>query len=35
MPSTSTRWTCTGLLAHESAMAGGVIRKLPEWSLSS
>jgi len=31
----SANWTCTGLLAHESAMAGGVIRTLPEWSFSS
>jgi len=31
----SANWTCTGLLAHESAMAGGVIKKLPEWTLSS
>jgi predicted dehydrogenase len=31
----SANWTCTGLLAHQSAMAGGVIEKLPEWSLSS
>jgi predicted dehydrogenase len=31
----SANWTCTGLLAHESALAGGVIKKLPEWSFSS
>jgi len=31
----SANWTCTGLLAHESALEGGVIKKLPEWSLSS
>ena len=31
----SANWTCTGLLAHESAVEGGVIKKLPEWSLSS
>jgi predicted dehydrogenase len=30
----SANWTCTGLLAHESAMHGGAIRKLPEWTLS-
>jgi predicted dehydrogenase len=30
----SANWTCTGLLAHESALAGGTILKLPEWSLS-
>lgn len=31
----SANWTCTGLLAHESAMSGGDIKKLPEWSLSA
>jgi predicted dehydrogenase len=31
----SANWTCTGILAHESAMQGGVIKKLPEWSFSS
>ena len=31
----SANWTCTGLLAHESALKGGVVLKLPEWSLSS
>ncbi|MFM8284887.1 MAG: Gfo/Idh/MocA family protein [Planctomycetaceae bacterium] len=31
----SANWTCTGLLAHESALAGGVIKKLPEWTLGS
>ena len=31
----SANWTCTGLLAHESAMKGGAIMKLPEWSFSS
>ena len=31
----SANWTCTGLLAHESALTGGVIKKLPEWSFSS
>lgn len=30
----SANWTCTGILAHESALAGGVIKKLPEWSFS-
>jgi hypothetical protein len=30
----SANWTCTGLLAHESAMHAGAIRKLPEWTLS-
>jgi hypothetical protein len=31
----SANWTCTGILAHESAMKGGAIMKLPEWSFSS
>jgi predicted dehydrogenase len=31
----SANWTCTGILAHESAMRGGAILKLPEWSFSS
>ena len=31
----SANWTCTGLLAHESALQGGTIMKLPEWTLSS
>jgi len=31
----SANWTCTGLLAHQSALEGGVIKTLPEWSLSS
>jgi hypothetical protein len=31
----SANWTCTGLLAHDSAMQGGAILKLPEWSFSS
>ena len=30
----SANWTCTGLLAHESAMEGGAIKKLPEWTFS-
>jgi predicted dehydrogenase len=30
----SANWTCTGLLAHESAMDGGAIKKLPEWAFS-
>ncbi len=30
----SANWTCTGILAHESAMQGGAILKLPEWSFS-
>jgi len=28
----SANWTCVGILAHESAMAGGDKRELPEWS---
>ncbi|MEX0670041.1 MAG: Gfo/Idh/MocA family oxidoreductase [Pirellulales bacterium] len=31
----SANWTCTGLLAHESAMQGGAVKQLPEWSFSS
>jgi predicted dehydrogenase len=31
----SANWTCTGLLAHESALAGGTVLELPEWTLSS
>jgi hypothetical protein len=30
----SANWTCTGLFAHESAIAGGKIVKLPEWTFS-
>ena len=30
----SANWTCTGLLAHDSAMHGGAVRKLPEWTFS-
>jgi len=30
----SANWTCTGILAHESALQGGAILKLPEWSFS-
>jgi len=30
----SANWTCTGILAHESALKGGAIMKLPEWSFS-
>lgn len=29
----SANWTCVGILAHESAMEGGVIKRLPTWSL--
>jgi hypothetical protein len=31
----SANWTCTGILAHESAMEGGVIKYLPEETLSN
>ena len=31
----SANWTCTGILAHESALQGGRIMKLPEWSFST
>ncbi|MEQ8955474.1 MAG: gfo/Idh/MocA family oxidoreductase, partial [Gammaproteobacteria bacterium] len=27
-------WTCVGLLAHESAMEGGAIKRLPEFTLA-
>ncbi|MEE4111144.1 MAG: Gfo/Idh/MocA family oxidoreductase [Halieaceae bacterium] len=30
----SANWTCVGLLAHESAMEGGAIKWLPEFTLS-
>jgi predicted dehydrogenase len=30
----SANWTCVGILAHESAMAGGEARALPEFTLS-
>ena len=30
---TSANWTCVGLLAHESSMEGGVIKKLPDFTL--
>jgi predicted dehydrogenase len=29
----SANWTCVGILAHESAVRGGEIVRLPEWSL--
>ena len=29
---TSANWTCVGILAHESAMSGGAIRQLPEFT---
>jgi predicted dehydrogenase len=30
---TSANWTCVGILAHESALAGGEIKKLPAFTL--
>ena len=30
----SANWTCVGILAHESALAGGELMRLPEWSFS-
>jgi hypothetical protein len=30
----SANWTCTGILAHESAMAGGELTPLPDFTLS-
>jgi len=30
----SANWTCTGILAHESAMQGGVRKDLPSWSFT-
>ncbi|TLD69399.1 Gfo/Idh/MocA family oxidoreductase [Phragmitibacter flavus] len=30
----SANWTCTGILAHESALAGGEIRRLPAETIS-
>jgi predicted dehydrogenase len=32
---TSANWTCVGILAHESALHGGEIRWLPEFTLAS
>jgi hypothetical protein len=31
----SANWTCVGLCAHESALKGGQIVKLPAFTLSS
>jgi hypothetical protein len=31
----SANWTCTGILAHESAMEGGVTKELPAFTLES
>ncbi len=30
----SANWTCTGIIAHESALAGGELKKLPGFTLS-
>jgi hypothetical protein len=30
----SANWTCTGILAHESALEGGAIKHLPVETLS-
>jgi len=30
----SANWTCTGLCAHQSALKGGAIVKLPSWSVA-
>jgi predicted dehydrogenase len=32
---TSANWTCVGILAHESAMEGGIIRHLPDFTRTS
>jgi predicted dehydrogenase len=32
---TSANWTCVGILAHESALAGGEIRRLPAFTLKT
>ena len=29
----SANWTCTGILAHESALAGGALKYLPKETL--
>jgi predicted dehydrogenase len=31
----SANWTCVGILAHESAMQGGVRKDLPSWTFTS
>lgn len=31
----SANWTCVGILAHESALAGGELKRLPEWSFTA
>ena len=30
----SANWTCTGIIAHESALDGGELKKMPEFALS-
>ena len=30
----SANWTCTGICAHDSALRGGEIVRLPEWTLA-
>jgi predicted dehydrogenase len=30
----SANWTCVGILAHESALAGGKLKRLPDWSFT-
>ena len=30
----SANWTCVGLCAHESALKGGEIVKLPAWTIA-
>jgi predicted dehydrogenase len=32
---TSANWTCVGILAHESALEGGIIRHLPDFTQTS
>ncbi len=31
----SANWTCTGILAHESALSGGAVMRLPEFTLQA
>jgi len=31
----SANWTCVGILAHESALAGGELKRLPDWSFTA
>ena len=30
----SANWTCVGICAHDSALRGGEIVRLPEWTLA-